>query len=286
MPYFTTADGVRLHYEDTGPETGAGRPPVLCLAGLTRNVEDFAHLPALLPERRVIRLSTRGRGLSGRAKDPEAEYQIPREAQDALELLAHLGVEKTVIIGTSRGGLLGMVIQALRPDLVAGLVLNDVGARIETCGLRRIAGYAGKPPCAESFAEAAEQLRDANAAAFPGVPLERWEEHARAIYGADVAGRPVLSYDPALPAVALKALEEAGPQIALDELWQGCSQAPVLALRGANSDILSEETLAEMMAGRTGCTAHQVPDRGHAPFLDEPAAIGPIRSFLEKTPPP
>lgn len=282
MAWFTTDDGRRLHFEDTGP----GKPPVLCLGGLTRNLRDFDHIPALLPDRRIIRLSTRGRGESDHAADPEHEYTAGREAQDALELLDHLGVPRCALIGTSRGGILGMAIAAMRPGALTGLVLNDVGARVETDGLRRIAAYAGRPLTDCCFTDAAKRLQRAHDRDFPGVPLERWERHARACFDEGPDGRPVLAYDPRLAEVTLGNLKDAGPHLDLYGLWGGCEHIPVLLLRGENSDILSDHTLAEMAVGRTGYTARRIPDRGHAPFLDEPAAIDAIRSFLEKTPPP
>ncbi|MGG7567367.1 alpha/beta fold hydrolase [Rhodovulum sp. DZ06] len=275
MPFFHAPDGLRLHFEDTGNDA----PPVLCLAGLTRNVADFAHLPALLPEYRVIRLSTRGRGASGHAADPATEYQVGVEAGDALALLDHLGISRVAVIGTSRGGILGMLMHAMRPGLLSGLVLNDVGSKVEVAGLTRIAGYAGKQVKAPDFAEAARRMQEVHAADFPGVSEARWEAYARAIYDADEDGRPVISYDPAIAEISLAGLAEAPPQIDLSALWTPCAGLPVLALRGANSDILSAETLAEM-AGQEGCTTAVIPDRGHAPFLDEPEAAAALRGFL------
>ena len=270
MSFFHAPDGRRLHYEDTG---GPGAP-VLCLAGLTRNIADFAHIPALLPDHRVIRLSTRGRGASEHAQDPEAEYQPAVEAGDAIALIDHLGLEHVTLIGTSRGGILGMVMQAMRPGMLDGLILNDVGERVELKGLQRIAGYAGKPVTAETFGEAAEALRRANEAAFPGVPPSRWETHARAVYDADAAGRPCISYDPAIADVVLGGLEGLPPHVDLSPLYVGCRELPTLAIRGENSDILSEHTLAEMAVGRTGYHAVEIPDRGHAPFLDRGCCLG------------
>ena len=153
--YFGAPDGRRLAYQDTG---GAG-PVVLCLAGLTRNARDFAGLAAhLAPRYRVLRLDARGRGLSEWAGDPVAEYTVPVEAGDALALLDHLEVPRAAIIGTSRGGLQGMMIGATAPGRVSCLVLNDIGPVIEPRGLDNIMGYLGIEPEAASFEARAAAL--------------------------------------------------------------------------------------------------------------------------------
>jgi pimeloyl-ACP methyl ester carboxylesterase len=277
MARFAAQDGRALEYDDSGGEG----PPLLCLAGLTRNIRDFAHIPAMLPGRRVIRLSSRGRGGSDRAADPAAEYQIPVETADALALLDHLGIARAAVLGASRGGILGMAMAATRPGLVTALILNDVGASVETAGLLRIAGYVGVPPAARDFAGAAVALAEAHANDFPGVPLARWEAHARAVHD-DAGGAPVLSYDRALR-VTLDGLNRDVRQIDLTPLFAACADIPLLVLRGALSDVLSAETLAGMQAARPDMIAVTVPDRGHAPFLDEPPAVAAIRAHLDRS---
>ena len=279
MPAFAGPDGRRLAYADEG----AG-PAVLCLAGLSRNGRDFEGLAARLARRfRVLRLDSRGRGGSERAVDPVAEYQVAVEAGDALALLDHLGLAEAAVVGTSRGGILGMAMAAARPGAVRALVLNDVGAAVETAGLGRIMGYLGRPPSAGTFEGVARDMAAASAETFPGVPPARWEAHARAVFDADAAGRPALSYDPALAEVTAAALAEAGERIDLGPLFAAAAGVPMLVIRGANSDILSAATLAEMRAARPDLEAIEVPDRGHAPFLDEPGVAEAIEDFLGRT---
>lgn len=269
-------DGRQLEFHDTGGEGTA----LLCLAGLTRNIRDFAHIPAQLPGRRVIRLSSRGRGGSDHAADPMAEYQVPVEAGDALALLDHLGLDRVGVLGTSRGGILGMAMAAMRPGLVESLILNDIGSMVDVAGLLRIRDYVGVAPKAADFNEAALALARVHAADFPDVPLARWQAHARAIYDGDAA--PTLSYDPAI-ALTLAALDEAGPQIDLGPLFAACAAVPTLVIRGANSDILSADTLADMQAAHPDMTAVTAPNRGHAPFLDEPETAAAIRAHVDRT---
>ncbi len=274
---FAAPDGRLLAYADGG---GDG-PPVLCLAGLTRNRRDFDAVAAHLgPRFRVIRLDSRGRGASERAEDPLAEYAVPVEAGDALALLDHLGLAGAAVIGTSRGGIVAMTMAAMRPGSVSRLALNDIGAEVETAGLARIMTNLGLPPQAETFAQAAIALRDANADAFPGLSLADWERHARQIFD-DADGRPVLSYDPRLREAAAAAMAQtAEARISLRPLFDALAGTPLLTIRGANSDILSARTLEEMRAARPDMATATIADRGHAPFLDEPEALAALDAFL------
>lgn len=140
MAFFTTADGLRLEYLEAGQ--GAGLP-ILCLAGLTRNKSDFDYMAHDLDRsNRIVRLDCRGRG--GSDYDPDwTNYNVVKEAEDALALLDHLGIHDAVIIGTSRGGVLGMLMQQIRPGAVKALVLSDVGPDVDFEGLRRILSYIG-----------------------------------------------------------------------------------------------------------------------------------------------
>ena len=137
---FKTADGLSLAYADEGPRDGM---PILCLAGMTRNMDDFAGVAARLSAtHRVIRLDSRGRGASDNAPDPMT-YDVPREAGDALALLNHLGLASAVFLGTSRGGLLTMVTAAIAPARIRAAILNDVGPEIAPGGLEP--PYEGRP---------------------------------------------------------------------------------------------------------------------------------------------
>lgn len=272
---FDAPDGRRLAYRDTG---GAG-PPVLCLAGLTRNSRDFDALAShLAPRWRVVRLDSRGRGASEHAAEPMTEYTVPVETGDALALLDHLGLAQAAVIGTSRGGILGMAMASARPGAVSALVLNDVGAVVEMKGLLAILARLDRMPEEPDFESAARRLAEDNTAAFPGVPLSRWRIHARAIFD-EVEGRPRLAHDPQLRAAA--AVDDDSANISLWPLFEGVSDIPVLVIRGENSDILSRETVAAMAAHHHRLDHVEIADRGHAPFLDEPAALAAIEGFLE-----
>src|SRR5690606_1721274 len=169
--HFAASDGLRLHALAAGPAQ-APRLPVICLPGLARTAEDFRALIERLAfdatrPRRVLALDSRGRGLSARDPNPE-NYSVPVELGDVLALLAATGIERAVFVGTSRGGILTMVMGAVRPAVVAGAVLNDIGPVIEMAGLLRIKGYVGRLPSPRDYSEATQLLRAAMGNQFPG----------------------------------------------------------------------------------------------------------------------
>lgn len=272
--YFEAQDGRRLAFEDSG---GDG-PAVLCLAGLTRDARDFAPLAAHLADRyRVLRIDSRGRGLSDRAGDPLTEYTVPVEARDALGLLDHLAIPRAAVIGTSRGGVLGMILGATKRDRLSCLVLNDVGPVIERRGLDDIMVYLGVEPAVDSFEALAAGLQQVLGPAFPDVGPERWLAFARATHR-DENGRPRLSYDPRLRDAVAMQLESSPPD--LWDLFAALEGLPILTLRGANSVLFSAATLTEMARRRPDMAQAVVPNRGHPPFLDEPVALAAIDAFL------
>jgi pimeloyl-ACP methyl ester carboxylesterase len=278
MESFRASDGRRLAYADSG----GGGPAVLCLAGLSRNSRDFADLAEhLAPRFRVIRLDSRGRGRSEYAEDPMTEYAVPVEAGDAIELMNHLRLDRVALIGTSRGGILSMAIAGSNPDRISVVILNDVGAVVEGRGLVKILKALGRPPEARNFAEAARHLRAVNRREFADVPLEEWERHAHRIYD-DEGGRPVLAYDPRLRLAVADAIDSKEKAVYLWPLFEALKELPLLVIRAANSDILSVGTIAAMQATHPGLVAINLPNRGHPPFLNEPAAVRAIDIFLTR----
>ena len=270
MRFFVTSDGLTLAYRDQG--TGA---PLLCLAGLTRNSADFEAMANLLPDVRIIRQDYRGRGRSDRDRDFR-NYNPMTEARDAVELLDHLGLKSVPILGTSRGGIVAMVIAATRKDRISGVILNDIGPVIERTGLDRIAEYLGRQPSAGTLEEAARETA-ASSVGFRNVPHERWIEECRCRYDFE-DGRPRLNYDPKLRDAVLPTFTAEAP-----DLWpyfDALEGIPVGLIRGANSDLLSVETVEKMRSRRPDIAVLDVPDRGHCPFLDEPECISFIRHLL------
>lgn len=277
---FTVRDGLRLYARHYRAIATTGRRPLLCLAGLTRNSRDFHQLAVALsghPEnpRDVYTLDTRGRGLSEHDRDWR-NYAVPVEMLDAIDFLVRTELHDTAIIGTSRGGLIAMVMAAVQPSLVGAVVLNDIGPVVESSGLLRISGYVGRTPVPGSWEDAARITADINKRQFPTVTAAQWLEFARQLYN-EKAGRPVPSYDPKV-ARSLNVLE--GPMPQLWPQFGALANVPVMVVRGANSDILSEATVTEMARRHPKLTSHLVPDEGHAPLLHDAPTIAAIAGFL------
>jgi pimeloyl-ACP methyl ester carboxylesterase len=270
VSHFLAEDGARLAFADDG----AGLP-LLCLPGLTRSMADFDYLIPHLPPVRLIRMDYRGRGQSDWTG--AATYTVEQEGRDALALLDHLGVATAAVLGTSRGGLIGMVLGAVARDRVLGLCLNDVGPEIARDGLTRIFDYVGRNPAGRTHEDYAERL--SRSPGFDGVPMARWMEEARKLAVETPEGLRI-PYDPALREAFLKAFE--GPPVDLWPLFDALAGLPLALIRGANSDLLAPETVAKMRARRPDMAFAEVPDRAHIPFLDEPAAVALIRGFLER----
>jgi pimeloyl-ACP methyl ester carboxylesterase len=267
--YVSASDGLRLYARDYGPIL-SDTTPVICLPGLSRNSVDFHALALKLAHhpnhpRRVLALDYRGRGRSEYDKDWR-RYDVRVETDDTLQVLAAAGIERASFVGTSRGGLIIMGLAAVRPGFIEKIVLNDVGPVLDAKGLVRIKGYVGRLPDPRDFREAAQILKQISGAHFPRLPEEKWEEMARGTWR-DANDRLVLDYDPHI----LKTLELIDLEQPLPALWgmfEGLRPFPVLALRGANSDLLSAETLTGMAASHPDLEAVTAPDEGHAPFLD------------------
>ncbi|MGV8953856.1 MAG: alpha/beta fold hydrolase [Cypionkella sp.] len=270
MAFFTASDGTKIAYSDEG----AGLP-LLCLAGLTRTMGDFEYMRAGLPPLRLIRMDYRGRGASGWSG--AASYTVPQETRDALELLDHLGVARAAVLGTSRGGLIGMMLAAVAKDRLLGLCLNDVGPVIDRQGLARISDYVGRNPAVKTYEALAAALPFVMQG-FANVPSSRWQQEAQLHYTAGPEGLRI-TYDPALREAFLAAFD--GPEVDLWPLFDALAGLPVALIRGANSDLLSPATVAEMRARRPDMLLGEVPDRAHIPFLDEPEAQAVLHQFIE-----
>ncbi|WP_276717002.1 alpha/beta fold hydrolase [Pseudooceanicola nitratireducens] len=270
MPHFDAPDGTRLYYEDAGDGV-----PVLCLSGLTRNARDFDFVAPHLDGARLIRMDYRGRGLSEHA-DP-ATYAVPVEAKDAVALLDHLGVDKAAVLGTSRGGLIALILGAVARDRLLGVAFNDVGPVVDPAGLADIMTYLGVVPQAASLeALAQDKLADPD---FPGVDKTRW----RSFLSHNVVEGPEglrLNYDLKLRDAVAAVFDQPAPD--LWPVYDLLADLPCAVIRGANSNLLSEATVQEMARRHPGLITATVPDRGHIPFLDEPQALDALRLWLEQ----
>ncbi|MBV1865817.1 MAG: alpha/beta hydrolase [Rhodobacteraceae bacterium] len=272
MKTFKTSDGLNLAYHDEG----AGLP-VLCLPGLTRNSRDFDFVAPHMKHVRLIRLDYRGRGESD--YDPNwKNYSVPIEARDVLELLDHLGLEKAALIGTSRGGMISMVLGKMAKDRLLGVLFNDIGPVLEQSGLDLIAEYIGLKPPYKTLAEAAAD-RPNVMENFANVSPERWLAEVTAQFSETADGLE-LRYDPKLREGVVATLGADAPN--LWPYFDALQGLPLALVRGENSNLLTAQAAADMQERRPDMIFGQVPDRGHIPFLDETESLSVIHEWLGK----
>ncbi len=281
--FISAPDGLRLHARSYGRRS-APALPVVCLPGLARTAADFEALAEALASgtsrpRRVIALDYRGRGQSEYDRDP-ANYNFQVELADVLAVVAALDATPAIFVGTSRGGILVMLLAAMRPTAIAGAVLNDIGPVIEPKGLIRIKGYVGKLPQPRSFEEGAEILRRLFDAQFPKLGPDDWLASARRTFRQD-NGALVPTYDVNL-AKTLEGIDFDKPFPPLWAQFDALGKTPVMVIRGENSDILSAATVDAMRVRRPALETIEVPDQGHAPLLAEADVIARIADFAAR----
>ncbi|WP_420142039.1 alpha/beta fold hydrolase [Sphingomonas sp.] len=272
--WWRTADGLRLHFRDYPGDSR--RAPVLCIPGLTRNARDFEGVAARLAgKRRVLAVDLRGRGLSDRAIDPHS-YVPAVYLQDLLALIAAQMLEPAVVIGTSLGGLLAMLLGLTARGCLAGVALNDVGPELGEEGMARIRSYVGRDVRFADWDEAARAIADNHAGGFPDYGPGDWSTLARRLCRQRADGTIVFDYDLAI-AEPFKQ-----PQGAFD-LWPAFETLhglPAVLIRGERSDILSAATAAEMVRRVPTMELVTVPRVGHAPTLDEPESVAAVDRLL------
>lgn len=288
---YTSSDGLTLAARDHGDRSSPWLP-VVCLPGLSRTARDFDAIATYFATdrqrpRRVVAFDYRGRGRSAWAASAEG-YNPVTEMTDVLDGMAALGLARAVVVGMSRGGIIGMMIGVARPHVVAALVLNDVGPAIEARGLARIRSYVGRTPVPDDWEDAARIQRRLHAAQFTAWGDDDWRRFARLTYRDD-NGRPAADYDPAL-ARTLETIDFDGPMPSLWNEFRAMKTTPILVLRGENSDILSSDTVAAMVESRPDLAVMTVAGEGHAPMLRPGPIADRIGGFIAEiegdAPPP
>jgi pimeloyl-ACP methyl ester carboxylesterase len=279
--FVATQDGLKLFVRVYGTPN-SNHLPVFCLHGLARTSADFHRLAIAVSAdpagpRQVFAMDYRGRGRSDYDLNP-ANYTVGVELNDVLTVLSALAIGPAVFIGTSRGGILTMLLASVRADVIAGAILNDIGPVIEPQGLMRIKGYVGKLSQPASFEEAAEMLLRLFGAQFTSLTADDWRAFAQRTFEAR-DGKLVPSYDPAL-AQGLAAFDIDQPIPPLWPQFDALARVPVMVLRGENSDLLSPDTVAAMRGSRPDLQIVEVPGQGHAPLLTEDDIITRIGQFI------
>ena len=273
---WTSADGLTLRYRDYPGR--ADRPPLLCIHGLTRNCRDFEPIAERFAgEWRVIAIDLRGRGQSDYARDP-ASYMPLQYLADVDTLLDQAGLERVVAIGTSLGGIVTMLLAMAAPERIAGAVLNDIGPEVEAPGLTRIRDYVGQGRSFPTWIHAARGLREQGGVAYPDFALSDWLRLAKRLMVVGPGGRIAFDYDMKIAEPFNRA-----EGTTAGDMWpafRALAGRPVLAVRGALSDILSAATLERMGRELKGLKTVTVPRVGHAPTLEEPEAQKAIAALL------
>jgi pimeloyl-ACP methyl ester carboxylesterase len=277
--YYTSPDGLRLYARDYPHDKP--RATILCMHGLTRNSADFEGIAAHLAQNyRLLIVDQRGRGRSEYDSNID-NYQPAVYVQDMFKLLDELQLDKVMLMGTSMGGLMSMIMVAMQPQRFTAVIMNDIGPEIAPEGLARIKGYVGKTAPATSWEDAAEKSREINGAAFPDYTDADWMRFARATYREDESGVPRLAYDPAI-AQPMQENQDAAVPPDLWPLFEAMANTPLLLIRGEITDILAPECVSRMQAIKPDMDIATIPGRGHAPILDEPECIAAIDGFLAR----
>ncbi len=263
----------RVAYTEWGE---ADNPRVLiCVHGLTRNSRDFDVLAAAMQDRyRVICPDIVGRGES-QWLSHSSDYSYPQYLADMNVLIARANVSELHWVGTSMGGLIGMMLAGQPNTPIRRLVMNDVGPFIPKASLERLAQYVGRAPVMESLDDVEQYLRVVMAP-FGKLTDAQWRHMAEHSASRSDNGNFVLHYDPAIADVFKGAAIQ---DINLWLFWQGVT-CPVFVIRGAESDLLLAETVTQMKAGRNNVTSLEIANTGHAPALMDDAQVAAIRNFL------
>ena len=277
--YWWSNDGLRLHYRDY-PGGTDGRPPILCLPGLTRNARDFAAVAdRLAGDWRLICVDLRGRGESAYAKDPMSYVPITY-LHDVETLLAELKLERFVLFGTSLGGMLSALLTATRRERVAGVLLNDIGPVLDPVGIARIRGYVGRNANYPTWLHAARGLAESQRATYPDYAIEQWLAMTKRLCRLTPGGRIVHDYDMKIAEPFRVPGGEAG-----FDMWpafESLAGLPATLLRGELSDLLDPACAAEMARRVAGMEMMTVPHVGHAPSLEEPESVAAIDRLLSR----
>jgi pimeloyl-ACP methyl ester carboxylesterase len=275
--WWTAGDGLRLHYRDYAGANG--RPPIVCLPGLTRNARDFEGVADRLKgDWRLICVELRGRGLSEYAKDPMT-YLPPVYWQDVEALIAELKLERFILFGTSLGGLITMLLAIADNKRIAGALLNDIGPDLEPKGLDHIRSYVGRSHSWPTWLHAARAICEMQRDRYPDWEIGQWLVYAKRLCRLN-HGRIVFDYDMRIA----EPFKAPGGDTGFD-LWSafaGLTGVPSLVVHGELSDLLSRATVARMVAENPAMESATVPRVGHAPTLDEPEAVAAIDRLLTR----
>jgi len=284
--FWESADGLKLHFRDYPGRSD--RPPLLCLHGLTRNARDFEQLAQRYAgEWRVIVPEMRGRGESDYAKDTST-YLPPVYVGDVFKLLADEGIHRFVSVATSMGGLMTMMMASVKPEMIAGALLNDIGPVLQTDGLDHIRSYLGQQRSFPTWMHAARALQEVQQESHPDFTVDDWLVMAKRTMCLGQNGRISFDYDMGIAepfnntGVIDDESKTGGEAPDLWPAFMALSGRPLLLVRGGLSTLLAEEAALEMQRRIPEMELVTVPRSGHAPTLDEPEVLEALDRMLAK----
>lgn len=275
--WFRSTDGLQLYARDYRHQNP--RATVLCIPGLTRNAADFTQLcEHLAADFRVLAVDLRGRGQSDYDSNPN-NYHPGTYVQDIITLLEAEALSSVILIGTSLGGLVSMLLTALHPQRVAAVVLNDIGPEVNTIGLEAVKQYISNPPPVNTWADAVASTRQSLGREYPDFSDQEWIDYTQNLFRENEQGQPVLDYDSHIADVIQQSDDNAVPA----NLWQAfetMKAVPQLLIRGQRSYILSPQCVEKMQQINPSMHFVEVPRCGHVPLLTEAVSLAAIDGLL------
>lgn len=276
--WYQSSDGLRLYARQYGNES-ADRT-IICIPGLTRNSADFAPLCEHLADGyRIFAVDLRGRGSSDYDPQPE-NYHPGSYAADIISLLDDLALPSAIIIGTSLGGLVSMVLAATALERISAVIMNDIGPEADQTGIDRIKAYVSKPSSVSNWVDAVAKTKLIQGQEYPEFSDQDWINFSKNLYRENSGGQPVLAYDPAIAQLLIQPSDQPAPD--LWPLFTLLSNTPMLLLRGELSDILSPHCVSRMCELKPDIQFLEIANCGHAPLLSEASALHAIDDFLAK----
>ena len=275
--FFETDDGLKLYCRDYAAPTPSAAT-VVCLHGLSRNSRDFHDLaPVLNQHFRVLVPEQRGRGRSAYDTLP-SRYNLMQYVHDTYAMLVAFQCERVSVVGTSMGGLMTFALNALYPQLIHRAIINDIGPDIAAAGLERIQSYVGVAGPFDNWDEATAYVRSISQSIFPDWQPAQWAAFARQCY-VEQNNQIIADYDPKI-GEALSQQDTGAESSALWSLFETLREVPLLLIRGALTDLLSEACVQGMQDRANHLELLTVPNVGHAPMLTEAEVPEAIMAFL------
>jgi pimeloyl-ACP methyl ester carboxylesterase len=277
--YYKSNDDLNLYYRIYGQKTAL--TPIVCLSGLTRNSQDFnGFAQQFAGPRQIFTLDYRGRGKSDWDSDYK-NYDPQTYLADVMTFLVHANIENAIFLGTSLGGILSIALAGLAPNYAAAVILNDIGPEVSSDGSARIAGYVGEDVRYKTLRDVAKAQKEMYQSVYPDVEDDYWLETSEVGFVFDEKDQNFrANYDLALGKAMIEQLEKNEP-VDLWPFFESLKSKPTLAIRGALSDVLSEDVFEKMKTVLPAMQHLTLPNRGHVPTLSEPASIEIIQQFLD-----